>query len=100
MVKYLLLILNSIFTANARNSNSGSNTQTSAPGNPVVSVPTTNLNIGMDLWNPSAGTGSMKMQPSHSGVSQTGQPTVGRESMMADQWVQVSKILVTGFFFS
>ncbi|KAJ9562035.1 hypothetical protein OSB04_007195 [Centaurea solstitialis] len=75
--------------ANARNSNSGSNTQTSVPGNPVVSVATTNLNIGMDLWNPSAGIASMKTQPNHSDVSQTiPPPMVGREGMMADQWVQ------------
>ncbi|KAI3669609.1 hypothetical protein L6452_40893 [Arctium lappa] len=74
--------------ANARNSISGSNVP--VPGNPVVSMPTTNLNMGMDLWNPSAGTGSMKMQPNHSGVSQTvvPPPMLGRESMMADQWVQ------------
>ncbi|XP_024982912.1 G-box-binding factor 1-like isoform X2 [Cynara cardunculus var. scolymus] len=79
-----------ISAANARNSNSGSNVQTSVPGNPVVSMPTTNLNMGMDLWNPSAGTGSMKMQPNHTGLSQTvvPPPMVGRENMMADQWVQ------------
>ncbi|KVI00174.1 Basic-leucine zipper domain-containing protein [Cynara cardunculus var. scolymus] len=77
-------------STNARNSNSGSNVQTSVPGNPVVSMPTTNLNMGMDLWNPSAGTGSMKMQPNHTGLSQTvvPPPMVGRENMMADQWVQ------------
>lgn len=70
--------------ANARNNNSGPNIQASVPGNPVVSLPATNLNMGMDLWNPSTGSGSMKMQPNHSGVSQTVVPT----PMMADQWVQ------------
>lgn len=65
--------------ASARNNNSGPNIQTPVPGNPVVSMPATNLNMGMDLWNP-----SMKMQPNHSGVPQTPAPP----PMMADQWVQ------------
>ncbi|KAM0044140.1 putative G-box-binding factor [Helianthus debilis subsp. tardiflorus] len=43
--------------ANARNNNSGPNVQMPVPGNPVVSMPATNLNMGMDLWNPSAGSG-------------------------------------------
>lgn len=61
--------------------------QTPVQGNPVVSIPATGLNMGIDLWNPSARTGSMKMQPNHSGVSQTVVPP----PMMADQWVQVFK---------
>ncbi|KAK2977023.1 hypothetical protein RJ640_011081 [Escallonia rubra] len=66
--------------ANAQNNN-GANLHTSVPGNPVVSMPATNLNIGMDLWNPSpAGTGAMKMRPNPAGVSQAG--------AMPDQWVQ------------
>ncbi|MFS7973337.1 putative transcription factor bZIP family [Helianthus anomalus] len=72
--------------ANARNNNSGPNVQMPVPGNPVVSMPATNLNMGMgmDLWNPSAGSGSMKMQPNHSSVSQPGVPP----PIMADQWGQ------------
>ncbi|KAF5785147.1 hypothetical protein HanXRQr2_Chr10g0425161 [Helianthus annuus] len=72
--------------ANARNNNSGPNVQMPVPGNLVVSMPATNLNMGMDLLNPSAGFGSMKMQPnhSHSGVSQPGVPP----PIMADQWGQ------------
>ncbi|KAJ0466736.1 hypothetical protein HanIR_Chr14g0675531 [Helianthus annuus] len=58
--------------ANARNNNSGPNVQMPVPRNPVVSMPATNLNMGMDLWNPSAGSGSMKKQPNHSGFSQPG----------------------------
>ncbi|KAM0019973.1 putative transcription factor bZIP family [Helianthus debilis subsp. tardiflorus] len=69
--------------ANARNNNSGPNVQMPVPGNPLVSMPATNLNMGMDLWNPSAGSGSMKMQPNHSGFSQPGVPPI-----MADQWGQ------------
>ncbi|KAI3726478.1 hypothetical protein L1987_66275 [Smallanthus sonchifolius] len=63
------------------NNNSGSNVQMPVPGNPVVSMPATNLNMGMDLWNPSAGSG---MQPNHTGVSQSVVPP----PIMADQWVQ------------
>ncbi|KAK1422133.1 hypothetical protein QVD17_25036 [Tagetes erecta] len=70
--------------ANARNNNSGPNVQTPVPGNPVASMPATSLNIGMDLWNPPNGSGSMKMQPNQSGVSQP----VAPPPMMADQWVQ------------
>ncbi|XP_076960713.1 G-box-binding factor 1-like isoform X1 [Bidens hawaiensis] len=70
--------------ANARNNNSGPNGPMPVPGNPVVSMPATNLNMGMDLWNPSAGPGSMKMQPNHSGVPQPVVPP----PIMADQWGQ------------
>ncbi|KAG8384046.1 hypothetical protein BUALT_Bualt04G0077300 [Buddleja alternifolia] len=58
----------------------GANTQNNAvPGNPV---PTTNLNIGMDLWNASpAGSGAMKLRPNPPGVS-------APPGMMNDQWVQ------------
>lgn len=52
------------------------------PGNPVVgSMTATNPNMGMDLWNPSAGTGNMKMQPNQTVAT----------PMLADQWVQVYK---------
>ncbi|GER42583.1 G-box binding factor type leucine zipper factor [Striga asiatica] len=50
--------------ANAQNHSVQSSLQPSAAGNPVASVPATNLNIGMDLWNASpAGSGSMPMRP-------------------------------------
>ncbi|KAI3665504.1 hypothetical protein L6452_44131 [Arctium lappa] len=76
--------------ANAQNNNSGPNIQTSVPGNPVVSMPGTNLNMGMDLWNPSTGSGTMKIRSNPSGVSRTAvpPPMMGREGMMPDQWVQ------------
>lgn len=65
--------------ASARNNVSGPNGQTAVPGNPVVgSMPAANLNMGMDLWNPSAGTGNMKMQPNQTVAT----------PMLADQWVQ------------
>ncbi|KAL7604882.1 hypothetical protein Lser_V15G19750 [Lactuca serriola] len=70
--------------ANARNNNSGSNIQTPVPGNPIASMPPTDLNMGIDLWNPSTGTGSMKLQKNHSGVHQTPAPP----PMMSDHWVQ------------
>ncbi|KAA8531831.1 hypothetical protein F0562_006452 [Nyssa sinensis] len=77
--------------ANARNSTAGSNLQVSVPGNPVVSMPATNLNIGMDLWNAApAGAGAVKMRSNPSGVSPAGAPAtmVGREGIMPDPWIQ------------
>ncbi|KAL3527078.1 hypothetical protein ACH5RR_011734 [Cinchona calisaya] len=69
--------------ASAQNNASVGNFQSSVPGNSVVSVPATNLNIGMDLWNPSsAASGAMKMRPNH-GASPTVAP-----GMMPDQWIQ------------
>lgn len=65
--------------ATAQNNTSGPNLRTPVPGNPVVSVPATNLNMGMDLWNASAGSGAMKGRPN---------AIVGRDGMMPDQWVQ------------
>ncbi|XAR57876.1 hypothetical protein NMG60_11026161 [Bertholletia excelsa] len=53
----------------------GANAQASVPGNPVVSMPATNLNIGMDLWSASpSGAGAMKMRPNPPSVSPTVAP--------------------------
>ncbi|KAL3525417.1 hypothetical protein ACH5RR_013789 [Cinchona calisaya] len=69
--------------ATAQNNNSVANFQNSVPGNSVVSVPATNLNIGMDLWNPSsAASGAMKMHPN------PGVPSAVAPGMMTDQWIQ------------
>ncbi|KAL5819408.1 hypothetical protein ACOSQ4_023250 [Xanthoceras sorbifolium] len=66
--------------------NAQSNTeavQASVPGKPVASMPATNLNIGMDLWNPSsAAAGASKMRSNPSGGSATVAPA------MNDQWIQ------------
>ncbi|KAL8531948.1 hypothetical protein ACS0TY_008526 [Phlomoides rotata] len=71
--------------ANAQNNGVPNSFQTSVPGNPVGSVPATNLNIGMDLWNANpAGSGAMKLQPNSAGVSQTVAPS----GVMNDQWIQ------------
>lgn len=70
--------------ANAQNSTGNASAQGSVPGKPMVAVPATNLNIGMDLWNSSAG-GAGKLRPS-TGVSSAVAPaTVGREGLMPDQ---------------
>ncbi|XP_057491822.1 G-box-binding factor 1-like isoform X2 [Actinidia eriantha] len=77
--------------ANAQNNTTGANFQALVPGNPVVSVPATNLNIGMDLWSSSsAGAGAVKMRPNSSGASPGVGPAAmaGREGMMGDQWIQ------------
>ncbi|GAA0168995.1 hypothetical protein LIER_23570 [Lithospermum erythrorhizon] len=65
--------------ANAQN-HPATTYHTSVPGNPVVSMPVTNLNIGMELWNASsAASGDMKMLPKSSSVP---------AGMMTDQWIQ------------
>lgn len=82
------IIVSTLSSANAQNNNSGPSIHTSVPGNPVVSMAGTNLNMGMDLWNPSAASGTMKMRPNSSRTSVP--PTMmGRDGMMPDQWVQV-----------
>lgn len=65
----------------------------SVPGKPAVTVPTTNLNIGMDLWNNTAPVGSVpiKARPNAAGVSPGVVPgaVVGREGVMPEhQWMQ------------
>ncbi|KAL3813227.1 hypothetical protein ACJIZ3_014495 [Penstemon smallii] len=71
--------------ANAESNSVPANFQSSVPGNPVVSIPATNLNIGMDLWNASsAGSGAMKFPPNQSGVS----PVVAPSGTMNDNWIQ------------
>nr|ABU45199.1 unknown [Petunia integrifolia subsp. inflata] len=62
--------------ASAQNNPSGANYQTSVPGNPVT-MPATNLNIGMDVWNASStAPGAMNMQPNATGP------------VITDKWVQ------------
>ncbi|KAF3439048.1 hypothetical protein FNV43_RR17323 [Rhamnella rubrinervis] len=72
--------------ANAQNNTAGT-VQASVPGKPVVSMPATNLNIGMDLWNASPGsTGATKLRPTPPGASSA--TMVGREGVMPEQWIQ------------
>lgn len=67
--------------ANAQNNTTGPISQSSVPGNPVVSMPATNLNIGMDLWNASsAGAEAAKMRH-----NQPGAPGAGA---LGEQWMQ------------
>ncbi|KAL0449976.1 UNVERIFIED_CONTAM: G-box-binding factor 1 [Sesamum latifolium] len=71
--------------ANAQNNAIPVSFQNPVPGNPVVSMPPTNLNIGMDLWNASpASSGAMKLRPSPPGIS----PGVAPSGVMNDQWIQ------------
>ncbi|KAG6385920.1 hypothetical protein SASPL_154803 [Salvia splendens] len=75
--------------ANAQNHGVPTNFPNSVPGNPVVSVPATNLNIGMDLWNATpAGSGPMKSRPNSVGVAQAVAPS----GMMNDQWIQLPEL--------
>lgn len=68
--------------ANAQNNSGGAISQSSMPGKPVVSMPATNLNIGMDLWNASSGGGeAAKMRHNQSGA-----PGV---VALGEQWIQV-----------
>ncbi|CAN4083239.1 unnamed protein product [Withania somnifera] len=67
--------------ASAQNNPATANYPTSIHGNPVT-VPATNLNIGMDVWNASAaGPGAIKIQPNES------VPVMGLERRMNDQWI-------------
>ncbi|KAG4952166.1 hypothetical protein JHK85_046033 [Glycine max] len=66
--------------ANAQNNSAGAISQSSVPGKPVVPMPATNLNIGMDLWNASSG-GAEAAKMRH---NQSGAPGVA----LGDQWVQ------------
>ncbi|KAJ6678575.1 G-BOX-BINDING FACTOR 3-RELATED [Salix viminalis] len=68
--------------ANAQSTSSGANIQASVPGKPVVSMPATNLNIGMDLWNASSAAGATKMRPNPSGAT-SGVAPAG----MPEQWI-------------
>jgi hypothetical protein len=53
-----------------------------------VSMPETNLNIGMDLWNASAsGVEAVKVRQNPSGVSST--HLIGSKDVMPDQRMQV-----------
>jgi len=68
--------------ANAQNNSAGAISQSSMPGKPTVSMPATNLNIGMDLWNASSGGGeAAKMRHNQSGA-----PGV---VALGEQWIQV-----------
>ncbi|QCD81733.1 plant G-box-binding factor [Vigna unguiculata] len=67
--------------ANAQNNSGGAISQSSVPGKPVVSMPATNLNIGMDLWNPSSG-GAEAAKMRH---NQSGAPGV---VALGEQWIQ------------
>lgn len=75
--------------ANALGNTGGPIGQASVPGKPV-SVPATNLNIGMDLWNASAGgAGAAKVRQNSSGASSALAPTmIACDGVMPDQWIQ------------
>ncbi|KAE8715691.1 G-box-binding factor 1 [Hibiscus syriacus] len=67
--------------ANAQSNNAGA----IVPGKPIVPMPATNLNIGMDLWSGSpAATGAAKMRPNSSGAV----AAVPTGVVMPEQWVQ------------
>ncbi|XP_044499752.1 G-box-binding factor 1-like isoform X2 [Mangifera indica] len=75
--------------ANAQSS-TGEAVQAPVAGKPVVSMPATNLNIGMDLWNVSpAAAGTAKMRPSGTPSTVVAPAAmIGREGVMSDQWIQ------------
>ena len=71
-----------LLPANAQSNTAGA----LVPGKPVVSIPATALNIGMDLWSGSpAATRAAKMRPNSSGAI----ATVPAGGVMPDQWIQV-----------
>lgn len=88
--------------ANAQNNTAGGIVQGSVPGKPVVSMPATNLNIGMDLWSASpGGAGAAKVRSNPSGASSALAPPtmIGCEGVMPDQWIQVLAFKHFRFFF-
>ncbi|KAE8656010.1 G-box-binding factor 1 [Hibiscus syriacus] len=67
--------------ANAQSNNAGA----LVPGKPIVAMPATNPNIGMDLWSGSpAATGAAKMRSNSSGAV----ATVLNGVVMPEQWIQ------------
>ncbi|XP_043714205.1 G-box-binding factor 1-like isoform X3 [Telopea speciosissima] len=67
------------------------NVAVSMPGKSAVTLPVTNLNIGMDLWNASPGGVPMKTRPNASVGSPAvvSAPVVGREGVVAEHmWIQ------------
>lgn len=88
---YDFLITTNIPAANAQN-NTAEAVPASVPGKPVVSMPATNLNIGMDLWNASStAAGAAKMRPNPSGAPSAVVPP----GVMPEQWIQVRTVQVT-----
>lgn len=78
--------------ANAQNNTAGAIIPASVPGKPLASVPATNLNIGMDLWNASpASAGATKLRPNPTVASSAAVPAtvIGHEGVMPEQWIQV-----------
>ncbi|XP_015890160.3 G-box-binding factor 1 isoform X1 [Ziziphus jujuba] len=77
--------------ANAQNNTAGAIIPASVPGKPLASVPATNLNIGMDLWNASpASAGATKLRPNPTVASSAAVPAtvIGHEGVMPEQWIQ------------
>ena len=79
----IVLIVVALAGANALNNTAI--VQPSVTGKPVVPTPTTNLNMGMDLWNASPAAGAAKIRPNPAGAS-SGLVSAG---MMPDQWIHV-----------
>nr|CAA52896.1 G-box binding protein [Solanum lycopersicum] len=72
--------------ASAQNNPAKENHPTSIHG--ICTMPATNLNIGMDVWNASAaGPGAIKIQQNATG------PVIGHEGRMNDQWIQEEREL-------
>lgn len=59
-------------------------------GKPITSIPGTNLNMGMDLWNTTtAAPGAGKVRGNAVSSAIVTVPMVGRDGVMPEQWVQV-----------
>lgn len=79
--------------ANAQNTTGGPNTKSSVTGKPITSVPATNLNMGMDLWNnTTAASGAAKARANAVSSAIVPAPMVGRDGVMPEQWVQVCEL--------
>lgn len=67
--------------AKARNNSAGA-VQSIVPGKPVVSMPATTLNIGMDIWSATPAAGAAKIRTNASGAGAAVAPG------MPEQWIQ------------
>jgi plant G-box-binding factor len=92
ILAYVTLCDNFVLTitslgANAQSNNVGAVVEASILGK-HVSMPETNLNIGMDLWNASVGgAGVAKVRQNPYGASL--EHMIGSEDVMPEQWIQV-----------
>ncbi|XP_022963001.1 G-box-binding factor 1-like [Cucurbita moschata] len=75
--------------ANAQSNTGGPNSKSSVTGKPITSIPATNLNMGMDLWNTTtAASGAAKARANAVSSAIVPGTMIGRDGVMPEQWAQ------------